>query len=91
MLLLMPGSRFLLLVSSKQMARQNSFEIRKIDHFRSGSIMGRGTGGYHSVSCLDVSRVYGIGSADCLSSKPQKTLPCDCRVMEFLNFTRAAR
>ena len=53
--------------------------------------MGRGTGGYHSVSCLDVSRVYGIGSADCLSSKPQKTLPCDCRVMEFLNFTRAAR
>ena len=40
---------------------------------------------FHSITG-DVSKLYGIASADCLSVKQQQTLPCDCRVMDLLNF-----
>ena len=40
---------------------------------------------FHGVTG-DISKLYGIASADCLSAKQQETLPCDCRVMDLLNF-----
>ena len=54
----------------------------------------RGSGDLRSADVLtsfhgvtgDISKLYGIASADCLSAKQQETLPCDCRVMDLLNF-----